>query len=330
MLEEVIVTGSRIARDANLTGALPVQSITGDDIRASGEFAISDVVNDVPALLQSVTSEQSIDSGVSHGANILNLRGLGSERTLVLVDGRRHVGGLQGTSSVDIGSIPMPLVERVEVLTGGASAVYGADAVTGVVNFILRDDYEGLEIDANYGLSEHGDGEQSTVSAVWGQNFLNDRANVTVAVDLRYDDGLQVHDRSDGLLIGPARDWVNPDLRFQQGDIGPDTPNFAHYYDYANTGLTNYGLPIPTAEDFIVEDTDAFGMAPALTAAETSLIEWAVAAPQRAVLPGRTFPITSGYGYIVPGNPFTYDGFDPLVGIDLDNNSNPDCLDSFT
>ena len=225
-IEEVIVTGSRIARDSNLTGALPVQSVSAADIRASGEFSLSDVINDIPALLGSVTSEQSIDSGFSNGANVLNLRGLGAERTLVLVDGRRHVGGLQGASSVDIGSIPQALVERVEVLTGGASAVYGADAVTGVVNFILKDDYEGLEIDANYGLSHEGDGEQRALSVLFGRNFDNGRGNFTVSADVRQDDGLQVSDRRNGLAAGSSRDWVNPALRFQQGDIGSSTPNF--------------------------------------------------------------------------------------------------------
>ena len=104
VIEEVIVTGSRIARDANLTGALPVQSMDADDIATSGEFSLADVVNDVPALLSSITAEQSIDRAGRHGSNRLNLRGLGQNRTLVLVDGRRHVGGLQGSSAVDIGS----------------------------------------------------------------------------------------------------------------------------------------------------------------------------------------------------------------------------------
>ena len=196
-IEEVIVTGSRISRDSNLTGALPVQSVNADDIRMSGEFSITDVVNDIPALLTSVTSEQSIDNGID-GQNTLNLRGLGAARTLVLVDGRRHVGGLQGTSSVDVGSIPMPLVERVEVLSGGASAVYGADAVTGVVNFILKDDFEGIEVNANYGLSGDGDSEQSALSVVFGENFDNGRGNVTVSVDIRNDDGLTMGERSNG------------------------------------------------------------------------------------------------------------------------------------
>ena len=240
LIEEVIVTGSRISRDSNLTGALPVQSVNAEDIRRSGEFSIADVVNDIPALLTSVTAEQSIDNGID-GQNTLNLRGLGANRTLVLVDGRRHVGGLQGSSAVDVGSIPMPLIERVEVLSGGASAVYGADAVSGVVNFILKDDFEGIEVNANYGLSDRGDGEQSALSVVFGENFDNGRGNVTVALDIRNDDGLTMGERSN-YSIGSASNWVNPDLRFQQGEIGSATPNFAQYYNYANTGLTNFGL----------------------------------------------------------------------------------------
>ena len=329
-IEEIVVTGSRIARDHDHARSLPVESITAAEIHASGAFSVADVVSDLPALLQSVTSEQSIGSGFGDGANILSLRGLGAERTLVLVDGRRHVGGLNGTSSVDVGSVPMPLVERVDVLTGGASAVYGADAVTGVVNFILRDDYEGFEVDVHYGLSEYADGQQTAVSVVWGRNLLDSRANVTAAVDLRHDEGLQVSDRSDGRVIGSARDWVNPDLRFQRGDIGPATPNFARYYDYRSTGLFHYGLPIPTAEAFTADFADAFGTAPDLSAAELSLIDRAANAPQRAVLPRRAFPITSGYGYVVPGNPFTRRGFDPETDVDLNGNGVPDCLDSFT
>ena len=248
---------------------------------------------------------------------------------MVLVDGRRHVGGVQGSSAVDVGSIPMPLIERVEVLSGGASAVYGADAVTGVVNFILKDDFEGIEVDANYGLSDRGDGEQSSLSVVFGENFDNGRGNVTVAVDIRNDDGLTMGERSN-YSIGSAGNWVNPDLRFQQGEIGSATPNFAQYYNYANTGLTNFGLTIPTAAAFTSDYTSQFGSAPSLTSAESALINRAANAPQRAILPQRTFPFTSGYGYIIPGNPLTFSGFDADTPIDLDGNGNPDCLDSFT
>jgi len=156
--DEIIVTGSRIPIDPNLTSPVPVQSLTADDFRLSGEISLADVVNDVPALVSSLTAENSVT-----GANALNLRGLGANRTLTLVNGRRHVAGFEGSQAVDVGSIPQALVERVEVLTGGASAIYGADAVTGVVNFILKDDFEGLDIDVRGGISDQGDAENFSI-----------------------------------------------------------------------------------------------------------------------------------------------------------------------
>ena len=333
-LEEVVVTGSRIQRDPNATASQPITSLSSEDIAISGEFSISDVVNDVPSLFSSSTSENSIDGSnddSDDGTNILDLRGLGAARTLVLVDGRRHVSGSSGTQAVDVGSIPMKLIERVEVLTGGASAVYGADAVTGVVNFVLKDDFEGFDIDIMTGLSGEGDGNQSTIAAVWGKNFSNGRGNIAVAVDYRKDEGLEAGERSGGLLVGTGRDWVNPDLRFQQGDIDAGaTPNFADFYNFANTGLTEFGLPIPSAEQFATDYQAQFGSAPNLTDAEQALFSRAANAPQRAVMAGRTFPFTSGYGYIIPGNPFTFAGFDPDTPIDLDGNGRNDCQDSFT
>ena len=328
-LEEITVTGSRIARDPNLSGALPVQSVGEQEIQMSGEFSIADVVNDVPALLSSTTSESSIDSGFADGANVLNLRGLGANRTLVLVDGRRHVGGVGGSSSVDIGSIPMRLVDRVEVLTGGASAIYGADAVTGVVNFIMKDDFEGFNIDASYGVSSEGDGQQTSLTATWGTNFADDRGNIAISVDYRTDSGLTMGDRPNA-RYGSGGDWVNPALRFQQGEISPgDTPNFAQYFNYDNTGLIHYGLPIPDAASFITDYTTAFGVAPTLTAAEQALIDRAATAPQRAVLPEFTFPFTSGYGYIAPGEAFLFGGWDPDTPIDINGNGTPDCQETF-
>ena len=162
VLEDIIVTGSRISRDSNLSGSAPVQSVSGEDIQLSGEIDIADVINDIPSLLTTSTAEASVNSvfettanndGSGVGQQVLQFRGLGVERTLVLVNGRRHVAGVEGSQSVDIGSIPPALIERVEVLTGGASAIYGADAVTGVVNFVLKEDFEGLDVDVQTGLS---------------------------------------------------------------------------------------------------------------------------------------------------------------------------------
>lgn len=330
-VEKVVVTGSRIARDSNLAAPSPVQSITEEDIQASGEFSVTDIVNDIPALFSSTTAESSIDSAFADGANVLDLRGLGENRTLTLVNGRRHVGGVQGSAAVDVGSIPLKLIETVEVLTGGASAVYGADAVTGVVNFIMKDDFEGLEFDVTTGMSSEGDSEQFTLSTVYGTNFDNDKGNIAFAVEYQKDEGLQVHERDNGLIIGSARDWTNPALRFQQGQIDPSTmPNLARYYNYDNTGLFNFGLAIPSQSSFLSDYADFFGSNASLTPEEMALFEATASAAPRAVLPYRTFPFTSGYGYIIPGNPYTFDGFDPETAIDLDGNGRPDCLDSFS
>ncbi|MEO0549207.1 MAG: TonB-dependent receptor [Pseudomonadota bacterium] len=188
--ETITVTGSRIPTDPNLVSSVPVQSVSEDDIRLSGELNLADVVNDIPALVSSLTAENSVT-----GANALNLRALGEERTLTLVNGRRHVAGFRGTQAVDIGTIPRALVESVEVTTGGASAVYGADAVTGVVNFILKDDFEGFQLDATGGISGEGDAGTFTLDGIYGMNFANDRGNVVFAVTIEDDSAITYGDR---------------------------------------------------------------------------------------------------------------------------------------
>lgn len=333
-VERIAITGSRIIRDANLGSGAPIQSISAEDIRSSGEFNITDVVNDIPALFSSqstAASQSNNGEGFSDGANILSLRGLGANRTLVLVNGKRHVGGSQGSAAVDIGSIPTNLIRDVEVLTGGASAVYGADAVTGVVNFILKDEFEGFEFDASVGASSEGDSNQLQMSALFGESFDDDKGNVVLSVEYGSSDGLRASERDGGVYIGTGRDWTNPAKRFQQGDIDPSTmPNFAQYFAPAND-RSNFGLAVPgSAADFINDFNAAFDSDPTLTQAELDFISAAAGAPQRAVLPGRTFPFTSGYGLIVPGNAFTFDGFDPNTPIDLNNNGVPDCYDSST
>jgi outer membrane receptor protein involved in Fe transport len=159
-------------------------------------------LNDSPALLASTTSANSLDSAAENtagsnniGGSALNLRGLGIERTLTLINGRRHVAGIEGTSAVDVSTIPSGLIERVEILSGGASAVYGADAVTGVVNFILKDDYEGFEITAEAGQAAEDSYGTSRISLLGGLNFDEGRGNITVSVQFDQDDGLQFGDR---------------------------------------------------------------------------------------------------------------------------------------
>lgn len=175
---EVVVTGSRIRRDAT-TSPTPLIQIGQEELLQSGEVNVVDFLADIPALSTSQVPEDTTGSNLNDGGlSLLSLRALGSVRTLTLVDGRRHVGSSPGTLSVDVDTIPRLLVQSVEVVTGGNAAVYGADAVTGVVNFIMKTDFEGLEIDASI-AQVNQDGEMSKrLSVLVGHNFLDDRLNV--------------------------------------------------------------------------------------------------------------------------------------------------------
>ena len=180
--QEVIVTGSRIRRP-NLESTVPVTSIGGEQLLETGRLNIGDALNDLPQL-RSTFSQQNPGLGVGiAGLNLLDLRGLGTSRTLVLVNGRRHVAAdiLNNAVSPDINTIPSDLIERVDIVTGGNSAIYGSDAIAGVVNFVLRRDFDGLQIRGQASALGKGpnNGDQY-VSAMYGKNFADDRANVTV------------------------------------------------------------------------------------------------------------------------------------------------------
>jgi outer membrane receptor protein involved in Fe transport len=176
--DAVVVTGSRLRRSPENAPA-PLIQLTQEDLVQSGEPNLVDYLADVPALSGSTVPEDTTGSNLNDGGlSLLNLRDLGSVRTLVLVDGRRHVGAPQGGLQVDVDTIPTMLVDNVEIVTGGQSAVYGADAVSGVVNFILRRDFDGIQIDGS--LAEINDGGQQSqrLSALFGKNLMNDRLNV--------------------------------------------------------------------------------------------------------------------------------------------------------
>lgn len=190
--EVIVVTGSRIARP-ELSLPNPVQVITSETIEQSGRTNLTDFLLDSPALLGSQSNLDAAGSALTGGAqnvgvNFLNLRNLGESRTLVLVDGRRHVAGYPGIAAVDINTIPTDLVERVDVLTGGASAIYGADGVTGVVNFILKKDFEGLRLRAQNNISQRGDAGSRFVAVTAGKNFAEGRGNITAAYEFQETD----------------------------------------------------------------------------------------------------------------------------------------------
>jgi iron complex outermembrane recepter protein len=193
--EAIVVTGSRIAR-ANLTSPTAVTTVDAQAIELTGEDNIAEILRGVPSFgVSAVSSGNSNFFTTSNGINTLQLRNLGEDRTLVLVNGRRYVSGVPGSSAVDFNTIPTDLLERVEVITGGASAIYGADALAGVINLILRDDFEGVEYRYQYGESEHGDDVNHRFSMLAGGNFADGRGNAAINAAFTQNGGVFARDR---------------------------------------------------------------------------------------------------------------------------------------
>jgi len=220
----VIVTGSRIS-EPGLTSVSPVTTVTPEEIKQQGATRIEDLLNTLPQ----VFADQG--GGISNGATgeaTIDLRGLGVQRTLVLVNGRRLMPGdpappsLNGFSAPDLNNIPAALVERIDVLTGGASSTYGADAVAGVVNFVMNDHFEGFRVDANASEYEHhqhssimqatvlasgdalpsstvNDGKTKDITFLLGKNFADGAGNFTAYGSYRRVDALLESQREEDL-----------------------------------------------------------------------------------------------------------------------------------
>jgi iron complex outermembrane recepter protein len=193
-LEEVVVTGTRL-RQPNLTAISPVATVTNEDFKLQGVTRVEDLINNLPQAVADFGG--NVSNGATGGATV-NLRGLGSQRTMVLVNGRRLMPGdptQNGNSVADLNQIPSALIERVEVLTGGASAVYGADAVAGVVNFIMDTNFEGARLDYQYSFYDHHNGN-SAASAVSDAGFALPSSSVTdgYTTDITFTLGMNTSD----------------------------------------------------------------------------------------------------------------------------------------
>lgn len=222
----IVVTGSRIARP-EFAFPNPIQAFTSEQITQSGQTNVTDFLTDSPALLGSATSGDNAGSNVGSplavGGNYLDLRNLGTNRTLVLVDGRRHVAGFPGTAAVDINMIPLDLIDRVDVLTGGTSAVYGADGVSGVVNFVMKRDFEGLRIRGQAGISQREDAGNRYFGITAGRNFMDGRANLTASYEFGEDDRFSQTQRLNYGLSGPTFRFVrNQADPFDNSQTTPD------------------------------------------------------------------------------------------------------------
>ncbi|MGB8327771.1 MAG: TonB-dependent receptor plug domain-containing protein, partial [Steroidobacteraceae bacterium] len=254
-LEQVVVTGSRlrIPNDASIS---PISTVTVGDIQATGLTRVEDVLNSMP---QVFAAQGSTVSNGSDGTATVNLRNLGSQRTLVLVNGRRlGPGSISGGNASDLNQIPSALIERIDILTGGASSVYGADAVSGVVNFVLNTKFEGLKIDGNYGFYTHKNGNSvaSIVAArgfplpadtvnvgygrdfsiLMGSNFQDGKGNATVYATYRRDDAVlqKSFDYSACTLNSPSAAGLTAGRGMSCGGSG--TSAGGYFQAYANTG----------------------------------------------------------------------------------------------
>jgi len=232
-LEEVVVTGSLIS-DPNHVAPSPIVIATAEDLQQTGAVTIEAALNQLPQFSPAGTAGNGGQGTGGHAT--VNLRGLGSNRNLVLLDGRRlPLADISG--NVDINLIPDAILASVQTITGGASAVYGSDAMSGVVNFITLPHFEGLRTDVQYGNTERGDYEQITSSAAFGTAFADDRGHALLSIGYATREG----------LAGSKRDFfdlVTPSSFIGQGTFVPAATNLPNQAA-VNTLFASYGVTAP-------------------------------------------------------------------------------------
>jgi iron complex outermembrane recepter protein len=231
-VEGVVVTGSRIRRP-NLVTTSPVTQMTGEDVDVAGTTRVEDLVNELP---QAFAAQGSNVSNGATGTATVDLRGLGCDRTLVLIDGKRLPYGSPLDSCADLNQIPAQLIERVEVLTGGASAVYGSDAVAGVVNFIMQRDFEGVQVDAQYSFFQHNnDSDQGNIREVVARRAATNPAQFRVPEDnVSHGWGKELN-----LIMGVSTPDDRGNITVYAGYRNNDAVLQAHYdYSACSIGVT--------------------------------------------------------------------------------------------
>lgn len=212
-LEEVVVTGSRIRQVTGMVTPTPVTAVTADElVNLNPASTMAEQLDQLPQFFSTQTAQRGGTTFTTASGSYLNLRGMGTQRTLVLLDGSRVIPADAG-GATNIDNFPTALMSRVDVITGGASAAYGADALAGVVNFVLDREFEGLKTRVSTGVTEHMDGENWNLSIAGGTSFLNDRLHVVGSIDGRHIDQINPDpERYDnweywGLVQNPA--WVS-------------------------------------------------------------------------------------------------------------------------
>lgn len=191
VLEEIVITGSRIAKQ-ELTSSSPVTVIGAETFEQAGAATVDSVLNELPQIIPALGA---FSNNGGNGSATVDLRGIGASRTLVLVNGRRYIP-TNGTGTVDLNNIPAALIEQVQVLTGGASAVYGSDAIAGVVNFVLKDNFRGAKAGLKYGITGEGDGEEITANLTLGTGSDDGKTNAVVFAEYNTREAVLAGDRA--------------------------------------------------------------------------------------------------------------------------------------
>ncbi len=270
-IEKIQITGSRIKRH-EFSMPMPLVGLNKDDIDEIGTNDIADALYEIPSAVAGVSSQTSTTNIQNSGLNTADLRGLGDNRTLVLIDGRRTVSNSANGNRVSLGTIPSSFVDRVEVITGGASAVYGSDAVAGVVNIITEKGKEGLELDLRAARSNSLANEDYTFDLSWGASSANDKGYIFASLnfdketairarnvsrsllqaDYRYEDGRNFYVNKLGDLVPVAE--ITPD---QYGSLSsdPDGGRFdGSNFWYDDTGIQEGFETDRDGYDFRIED----------------------------------------------------------------------------
>ena len=253
--QDVTVTGTRI-RVPNATSPIPITTVPIETLTQTARTSIGDVLNDLPQLQSTFSQSNSTRFLGTGGLNLLDLRGLGTVRTLVLVNGRRHVGSdiLNNANGVDVNTIPTDLIEAVDIVTGANSAVYGSDALAGVVNFRLKRDFDGLQLRGQGSVSDEGDAGSYFASVTAGKNFAEGRGNLAVNLEYTHTEDLFASDRreyrqTDGFLTTDTDSpgaGTNGNLNF---DGIPDATFFRDIRSATilDGGLVSFARAQPTA-----------------------------------------------------------------------------------
>jgi len=224
---EIVVTGSRIRRDT-FSSPQPLSVVTAEAIREQGQVSLGDILLEQPVINPATNPQNSSGTLFLAGQARADIRGLGPTRTLVLMDNRRLPFSDASSPAVDLNTIPSLMVERIEVIAGGASAVYGSEAISGVVNFIMKKQQDGLELDVQAGVTQEGDGEEYRAGFNWGTKLLDDKLNIVIGGEVASQDTIMQRDRDFGNpgirrdtrvtpqpIIGASRSSTSPYATFQ-------------------------------------------------------------------------------------------------------------------